>query len=425
MVDDQDGITVQTPESAASLADVLNRDDPGDEMQRNIAYQHAYGVILLIAAANGDKPYSALWCEHHDDFLGQRHDGLFTAYQIKTRRPELGAWTMGTDAMKHSLKRFVTLEQAYPGQLAEFYFVSNTEFSDAQGNQDLSKSPRRFLLAVGSVATHVDLSEPFTETFVALKKYCDCEDTLLFNVLGRVRLVVGPARQDFESVVAHEHVSRLDGCAGHDPAKLNGLRDELIQKVSFASNLGKLDASRHWCPLDGDDTQNPALTAKKIDVQSILEFVKEQQPIPFRFAPTERMVKIGAVEIGVSRLEQKMIRGGLADQVDSMRTKTLSAEKYFFELMSRKPHSWEQTLNQVENFVKGECDEAQLEASHRGPVYGRFMLSDVNKRLRTAAKERPRMVHGVEPECLIGLAGALTAECQVWWSEKFQLEETS
>ena len=60
-----------------------DKGDPGDETQRNFAYQHAYGVILLAAMSRGDKPYSALWCEHHDDLLGDYGDGYFDAYQVK------------------------------------------------------------------------------------------------------------------------------------------------------------------------------------------------------------------------------------------------------------------------------------------------------------------------------------------------------
>jgi hypothetical protein len=242
-------------------------------------------------------------------------------------------------------------------------------------------------------------------------------------VLKRVNLVLGPSRNDFETVVAHVHVPTLEDCSNYDPARLNGIRDELMQKVHVASSLRGLDASLHWCPLDKDDQENPKLTAKKIDVQSILEFVGNHQPVPFRFAPTERMVKIGEVHARISRLEQKMERGGLADQFESMQTRTRSAERYFLELASRKPNEYEKILDQVENFVKGECDDAKLEVSQQGTIYGRAMLTEVTKRLKSAAKERSRMVYNLEPECLIGIAGALTAECKVWWSEKFQIED--
>ena len=68
--------------------------DPGDATARNFRYQHAYGVILLVAAKRGERPYVAIWCEQHKDFLAQRRDEVCDAYQVKTSRPELGAWRL-------------------------------------------------------------------------------------------------------------------------------------------------------------------------------------------------------------------------------------------------------------------------------------------------------------------------------------------
>ena len=60
--------------SGISPDEVLDTVDVGDETQLRFRYQHAYGVILLLAALSGKKPYTILWCEHHEDLLGQRND---------------------------------------------------------------------------------------------------------------------------------------------------------------------------------------------------------------------------------------------------------------------------------------------------------------------------------------------------------------
>src|SRR5262245_24082235 len=79
----------------ADLAVTPSPSDPGDATARNFRYQHAYGVVLIAAARRGIRPYVAIWCEHHEDLLAERTDGVFDGYQIKTSRPELGAWNMG------------------------------------------------------------------------------------------------------------------------------------------------------------------------------------------------------------------------------------------------------------------------------------------------------------------------------------------
>jgi hypothetical protein len=193
-----------------------------------------------------------------------------------------------------------------------------------------------------------------------------------------------------------------------------------------ASSLRGKDASRHWLPLDEDDSCNPELLAKRIFVTEILEFVKEKQVVPFHLlAPQQRVSFDKPASVRSFRLEQKLNRGGLSTQLDSMQTKMLSSEYYFLELAQRNPKGWEKIYNHLENFVKGECDEAQLDTSQEGAIYGQKMFTQLSQRLRTAMIDRKNMVYGVEYECLMGLAALLTSDCHVWWSEKFELESES
>lgn len=57
------------PAALPDPATTPDKKDPGDQTGRNFRYQHAYGVILLAASASGLRPYAAIWCEHHEDFL--------------------------------------------------------------------------------------------------------------------------------------------------------------------------------------------------------------------------------------------------------------------------------------------------------------------------------------------------------------------
>ena len=74
--------------------DAIDTEDPGDETQRNFRYQHAYGVILLVRAHLGTLPYVAIWCEQHEDFLGERTDGRYDGWQIKTRGSYRPRWRL-------------------------------------------------------------------------------------------------------------------------------------------------------------------------------------------------------------------------------------------------------------------------------------------------------------------------------------------
>jgi Cap4, dsDNA endonuclease domain len=129
----------------ASPIDVRDTKDPGDSTQQNFRYQHCYGVMLLIAAKVGKRPYVALWCEQHEDFLAERTDKKFDGFQIKTSRPENGAWRLGDREFKRALERFTDLVAEYGVCLEDLYFVSNTEVATvgSQSSNDYLRAHAR------------------------------------------------------------------------------------------------------------------------------------------------------------------------------------------------------------------------------------------------------------------------------------------
>src|SRR5260370_23620273 len=82
-------LTPQNTSFGISPDEVLDTVDTGDETQLRFRYQHAYGVILLLAALSCKKPYTALLCDHHEDLLGQCTNGFFDAYIIMILRYSL------------------------------------------------------------------------------------------------------------------------------------------------------------------------------------------------------------------------------------------------------------------------------------------------------------------------------------------------
>lgn len=111
----------------ATPVESRNMRDPGDSTQRNFRYQHAYGVMLLVAAKLGLRPYVAIWCEQHEDFLAERKDAKFDGYQIKTSRPENGAWRLNDGDLRRAFGRFIDLVTEFGDRIGDLYFVSNTE----------------------------------------------------------------------------------------------------------------------------------------------------------------------------------------------------------------------------------------------------------------------------------------------------------
>lgn len=400
----------------------LDRTDPGDDVQMRFRYQHAYGLILLLGAASGNNNYRAIWCEHHDDLLGEMPDGQFDSYQVKTREVGQPPWKTTDDAFDKCLRKFVEQDTLFPNQIGHFHFVTNHTYFRTTIHSQLTRSPLRVKHAIDKVAHCDELDEPFSSYVRDSASRFDTSLDRVFGVLRKLRFVKGPSLDDFDDVVAHTHLPSVSACASLSPARLDAIRDELIHKIFAASSLQVSDPSKHWCCIAGEDAINPRLQAKRITVRDALDLINQHNGPPFRFAPADRSINLSA-SCDLTRLEKKVIKGGLMAYLPTFRRLTLSAERHLLEMANRKEQEIEEILNQLHGVVKAECDEARLHASSEGVTYGHEMMRIVQQRLRKRATQRPETAYHQEYECLLGIAGLLTKECEVWWSDEFSLEE--
>ncbi|GAB3585700.1 dsDNA nuclease domain-containing protein [Hymenobacter daeguensis] len=416
--------SVSTPLNPAGVAAI---GDPGDETQRNFRYQHAYGTILLVAAASGLNPYQALWCEHHEDLLAELPDSTYDAYQVKTRRPEIGDWTLTEEPIRHSLKRFVDLHIQFGANINRFVIVSNAEFLtvglDVKDIKKLKTSPRAFLKVLEGYSKASEVQGPFAEVLTAMATDFGCDAEVLFAVLKRTELVKGPNRDHFDSEVAHIHLPQLADCKLLPAASLNAVRDELIQKVYGASSLLIEDPRQHLPHVAGQT--NPRLLAKRVAVSVVAECVGQSSGMVFRYQTGEATLVIGNSGSQRDNLRKKFVRAGLVEQLLVMERRTLDTEARLMSLALAQPDTFDDLLKQLEGVVQAECSEAQLVAqtTRTTPAapYGPAMLVSVFQRLKAIADNSPRKVNNEPYECLVGIAGLLTEECTVWWSEKFNL----
>lgn len=404
--------------------DVSPENITGEETERNYRYQHAYGVILLIGSACNKLPYLSLYVEHHEDLLCERFDGLVDGYQIKTRKPEEGPWDLSDEALKKSIKRFVELNNAYSEFICSLVFVSNVGYSNPASNikeqLKLRRSPVKFLELVKGCTHFDEIHQPFDKTFQELCDYCGVSSEELFASLKKVELVQGPERSSFDSEIVTTHLAAMSECSSHSVPMLEVIRDELITKVWLASHKVD-DPSKHWYPIGKTQADNPHISAKRISVDLVFTTIQSMADPPFRFydAPT---IALGTGKGNLWILRKKMEKGELHNQILTMERRSLSAEQKLIEYAVRKPTEIEAYLTQLEGVVQGECDEAYHHASMSEKPIGPQMLADVYKRLREIAEQKCDLVLRQPYELLIGIAGLLTGECKVWWSEPFEIE---
>lgn len=78
-------------------------------------------------------------------------------------------------------------------------------------------------------------------------------------------------------------------------------------------------------------------------------------------------------------------------------------------------------LEHLRSRVLMEATDAQIGAAKRGEPYGNLMYEEMRTRMKALAAE-PSSLRQLTPDLLMGLAYDLTAHCEIWWSERFDLD---
>ena len=407
----------------SSPVDSRDRSDPGDQVIRKFRYQHAYGVVLAVLMLNQTRPYSAIWCEQHEDLLAERTDGLFEAFQVKTRKPDIGLWKLTDDAFFKSVKRFVDLELEFPGKVTKFYFVSNADYSNSDALRSVHLSPIKLLKAVHEAESRNDLEGSALKGFEALRVATDRDGDVLFSVLRHLELVPGPTERAFEDEICQSHLPNLPQCEGLSARSLKKVLNSLIGLMERAASLQSDDPLRHCVGMASTDEEDPYLLEKQVCADDVKLAIRDACDFGIQY-PEELAslsLSFNQDQSGSVILKKKLERGGLGARYEAMRRKALTAESALLDVVTR-PVGGKQKFSQIENVVFSECDEAHLRASTRRVPFGPAMLIDVYDRLNQIAIKNPLKVYRQPYEVLVGVAGLLTSACKVWWSDQFQIE---
>lgn len=403
----------------------LNAGDPGDRTLRNFRYQLLYGFILLVAASAGKRPYVAVWCEHYEDFLCERQDGTFDGIQVKTRQPEDGYWKITDEPFVKTIGRFIDLNRRLGSQATLFHFVSNAkcdEVTSENGDERRrARCPKHLLDHVRAARSPTTIAAPFKAVFDQIQAQCGCSADELFDVLRKTDIVHGPSRKDIDASVANEHLGGLTGFDQLPPRALADARDDFVAVVHRASSLQVTDPDRHLRGILDKNQRDPTLAAKRLVVLETVIVPAAANGRP-AFAFQDRPILTFGVSAGTNTvLEQKLRRGGLADQIDYLRSKERAAEFALMEDIMRRSAAYPALQTQIEQVVLGAVSEAHLRTRVEGATFGPEMMIEVQNRLQAAAIDHADQIGHHGYDCLVGVAGLFTSECRVWWSDRFDL----
>jgi hypothetical protein len=399
--------------------------DPGDLVQQKFRYQHAYTVILLCLAARQLKNITSVWCEQKEDILCRYGDGTYSYYQIKTRKSELGYWTLSDVALIKSIGRFVSHESKYGLIDKEYVFVSNCEFKRSQEStveSERANSPINFFKNINDSKKISDLKGEFKLKLQKISKAIGCECKILYKVIRKTQLVHGPDELSIDSDLTSNHLSTLNELENLPIKEIHKLRDELIYLVFKSSSYHNDIPDLCAASITNGDADSLRIKSKMITVESFLDVITTSRKIPFTYFSGSSTLQLGEGSSNLKILRKKLEKGGLTSQTLDIERKALSAEQQLLEMVAKDPHSVSESLDQIESGVLSVCSEAILDyQDDDGNINAIRSYRHVRNTFRDLEKSKGSHLFDTS-EFNIGIAGLLTGECKIWWSDTFDLE---
>lgn len=394
--------------------------DKGDDTQERFRYQAAIGVMLL-ARALKHQDLTAMWCEHHDDYLLQKIDGSFVAVQVKTDSNEGSQWRLSHDPLIGSVARFCELESKHGEAISVYVFASNTRCyipgTSAIKDETLASSPARLIDACKGAADKTQLPEPYLSTFEKLAAEAKSKDDVLLRVLQKMEFHLGPTLRDYDAVLASDVVPDFPDCQGLSALKSRLLRDQLIAKVQDACRLKKDGVDGALSYIQSNGQPEAILRNKCITVAGFSAVIAEAKSPSFRFVDcglTQSMINSNE---RTEALGKKLAKAFVGGQLESMLYRMHGAESRLIERAHTHPEEYDRFSAQLQGAVLTTCKDAEAtayniaSAAEKGP----HVYNTVLQKLEQLALSKPHLVYDEPLDTLMGVAGMLSGECRFAW----------
>lgn len=408
--------------------DLLDLNDPGDETQRRFRYQATYSAIMSLAMLEEDPEVAYIFCEHWEDVLVKRSDGKFIGIQVKTRATGKDAFKSADEEMLKSIKRFIQLEEKFPGNFERYVIAANCGFWQGKRNS----SNLKYLLELAQALSPEDiLSNSYllclTKKLTASPKE---HNILIAKVLRKICLENSPGLEDINA--------RLAGTLGHcshvshfTVPRITKLADRLTESMLKAASIPKSSPREEYLSLLKDPEQelvNLTIRGKQFTRDDLLNlfngFQAESSISPHIVSlTTYKHPSLSELPKGMRTMDLKMVAGEIpVKNISLAKDHKHSAEYLLSQWLFKYGHQKANAqYQQIRNIVLTECQEAYDEVFKVDTPFGVDMLQKFRKQMRERHRQDKSLFFGCTYEHLCGIAGVLTEECLVWWSSEFEL----
>jgi hypothetical protein len=321
----------------------------------------------------------------------------------------------------------LALEIAFPASFERFIIATNVAFWEAEEN---SKSlPYIIELAKSNQGKIPSTSLEIRRLVSGLKGAHKCKVLKVWEVLARVILQGElPQFNDIECQLAVEIAEVLDAQSRRFD-ELHAAAKALVQLVSDASSLNHTNPLLRYFVFftePADSKEIAIIEVKRISRERLLEVIRHAFDGHTLLTSGNR-IEVSELPSGTTKLENKMGAGGIiAAEIGLMKDLKFSTDKLLQEW--RYKYGSERAAERYDHLqllVKEDCFAASAQVKSPSSLYGTAMLGRVRENLRATASLPATQVArlGVSHHILLGIAGILTEECSLWWSDEFKVNE--
>lgn len=371
-------------------------------------YEFQYGWVARHALEMTDEASGLKWilCEWHTDFVLGWADS-FAPVSVKHREPNSGHWTIATMFSEGGLHTLYT-RWCELGRPPMCRWVTNG---------GLNAECRKLQTACAST----DAAE--------FKKWFDkhgfrfdtakLADAVAF--LTALRIDNDSSRSKDQRIIQIDRIARpaLRGL-GLSAVEAAAVYDSVVGIARTASQgFGGTE------PTTWSSSRPEAFDAAVLALADSEKRVIRAEPI--REVARELCVPAAALPPPVSAesttLTKKLRKGGVVPTADmAARRSRMGWAAYEATFSEPLPVPGQQSaLEDLRSQVLMEATDAQIDAAKGGHPYGNAMHEEMRTRMKALASE-PSSLTRLTPNLLMGLAYDLTAHCEIWWSERFDLD---
>lgn len=259
-----------------------------------------------------------------------------------------------------------------------------------------------------------------------LSKKTSQSEAAVLDVLKKVQMQTTPGLDDIDPRLVH-CLSACPLCSGLTYLELKNLADQLTLAAFRASSLAHQSALRDYVAVlnDPQAAVNAAIiTGKRMNRDGVRSLVAQALTPEANLRPWQS-VNLDGLPKGMRRMGLKMTLGGIsAENVDLARDHKASAELLVARwLQKHDRRKATEQFGHLRTIVRSECQEVYDQVRAHDRAFGQTMLVEVRRRLRARHERDGASMFGCTPEHLLGVAGVLTEDCVLWWSEPFDLPE--